>query len=693
MIVVQMSGGLGNQMFQYALYRRLKSLGRDVRIDDWSQYVPREDGAVVRKLGLGVFGAQYRKASEEEVNLLTDGRTDLLSRIRRKLTGRRSLETRDTDFLFDPRFLETGEGYFTGCFQSERYFAPIGDEIREAFAFPGEFPGMSGKVRALGEKMQSGPSVCLHLRFGDYLEKSDIYGGICTREYYSRAVRLFLSRYGEKAVFYLFSDDDKRAAEAAEQFSASSGAGPEQFVPVPHDSADSTYSDLYLMTKCRNHIIANSSYSWWGSYLARSGGQWVVAPSVWMHGQGGNELRHRDIYREEMILVSPEGRLVRVPAGAAEAAGAPPASEDRDRPLVSVIVPAYNIENYIEGAVKSLLAQTWDRLQIIAVDDGSPDRTGAVLDRIASGESRIRVIHKENGGLSDARNAGLALAEGEFTAYLDGDDRMDPLMIESMVRAAMITAADIVTVRYRQVEEGLAEESGSFAAKDAEEVLARGILLTGHEAVRSYVEEPDEAVVTNSVWSKLFRSSLIKDLQFPKGRNAEDIVYTTKALVRAHHVAHLPCPLYNYLVDRQGSIMNGKHVARRLDDEIPFWREKIKILRESGEDGPAEIAEYRLYRRMLIYWRQFRHPESSGAADGAASAGFGEAGERIARQLYDDRDRIREIASRPFVPAGDRWRFGLFLLSPGLYDSFAGLYEKTIVLLKQKMHKGKTAHG
>ena len=114
MIVVQMSGGLGNQMFQYALYRRLKSLGRDVRIDDWSQYVPREDGAVVRKLGLGVFGAQYRKASEEEVNLLTDGRTDLLSRIRRKLTGRRSLETRDTDFLFDPRFLETGEGYFTG---------------------------------------------------------------------------------------------------------------------------------------------------------------------------------------------------------------------------------------------------------------------------------------------------------------------------------------------------------------------------------------------------------------------------------------------------------------------------------------------------------------------------------------------------------------------------------------------------
>ena len=126
MIIIRMSGGLGNQMFQYALYLKLRSLGREVCFDDKSQYDEetfRNSSQKRRPKHLDIFGITYPSAGKEELEKLTDGAMDLSSRIRRKISGRKSLEKNDRDFMFDPSFLEETEGYFCGGFQSPRYFA------------------------------------------------------------------------------------------------------------------------------------------------------------------------------------------------------------------------------------------------------------------------------------------------------------------------------------------------------------------------------------------------------------------------------------------------------------------------------------------------------------------------------------------------------------------------------------------
>ena len=139
MIIIRMSGGLGNQMFQYALYLKLKKLGREVVFDDESQYDAetfRNSTQKRRPKCLNIFGIRYETARREDLERLTDGAMDLPSRFRRKLSGRKSLEKDDRDFVFDPSFLEVEEGYFCGGFQSPRYFAGAEKEVREAFSFP-----------------------------------------------------------------------------------------------------------------------------------------------------------------------------------------------------------------------------------------------------------------------------------------------------------------------------------------------------------------------------------------------------------------------------------------------------------------------------------------------------------------------------------------------------------------------------
>lgn len=149
---------------------------------------------------------------------------------------------------------------------------------------------------------------------------------------------------------------------------------------VKGSDEDHGYLDLYLMTLCGNHIIANSSFSWWGAWLCREPGKTVFAPSVWNNEKDGSELRRTDIYADFMQRISPMGQ------------------ELTEEPLVSVIVTAYNVEPYIERALDSVCAQTWRHLEIIAVDDGSSDGTGGLLDRYAEKDARIRVIHTENRG-------------------------------------------------------------------------------------------------------------------------------------------------------------------------------------------------------------------------------------------------------------------------------------------------------
>lgn len=292
MNIIRMTGGLGNQMFQYALYLKLRSMGREVKMDDRSEYVL--DNA--RPIMLWVFGIDYQAADQKEINQLTDGNLNPLHRIRRKLFGRKSLEYQEADCNFDEQVLQRDPAYLTGYFQSEKYFADIAEQVREAFSFSERiWDGLDEKlvkrIKSYKEQIRNTRAVALHIRRGDYLNVPELYGGICTENYYAKAVSLMKERVPE-AVFYVFSNDPVWAKSWVKQQENEKNP----MVVIEGAGEDTGYLDLMLMSECRHYILANSSFSWWGAWLGKAKDKCVIAPAVWQNGKA-----QEDIYTEQMI--------------------------------------------------------------------------------------------------------------------------------------------------------------------------------------------------------------------------------------------------------------------------------------------------------------------------------------------------------------------------------------------------------
>lgn len=292
MNIIRMTGGLGNQMFQYALYLKLRSMGREVKMDDRSEYVL--DNA--RPIMLWVFGIDYQAADQKEINQLTDGNLNPLHRIRRKLFGRKSLEYQEADCNFDEQVLQRDPAYLTGYFQSEKYFADIAEQVREAFSFSERiWDGLDEKlvkrIKSYKEQIRNTRAVALHIRRGDYLNVPEFYGGICTENYYAKAVSLMKERVPE-AVFYVFSNDPVWAKSWVKQQENEKNP----MVVIEGTGEDTGYLDLMLMSECRHYILANSSFSWWGAWLGKAKDKCVIAPAVWQNGKA-----QEDIYTEQMI--------------------------------------------------------------------------------------------------------------------------------------------------------------------------------------------------------------------------------------------------------------------------------------------------------------------------------------------------------------------------------------------------------
>lgn len=329
--------------------------------------------------------------------------------------------------------------------------------------------------------------------------------------------------------------------------------------------------------------------------------------------------------------------------------------------LVSVIVAAYNIEDYLPRCMDSLLAQTYSPLEIILIDDGSTDRTSTICDRYGDGHKNVKVIHRKNGGLSAARNSGLDIAQGDFIGYVDGDDWVEPEMYEAMVNACVETGAQIAACNYREIGEG---------AEDFHPTGKR-LELNKHEAMDLYLSVDPPYHIYNSVWSKLFERKLIKDIRFVEGKSSEDIMYTTWALARAEKCVLLDEAFYNYVVDRSGSIMNVRLAERRFQDEIPFWKEQIGYLYGLGEQKLAEKAAYRFYRRMLDYYLDFRKRKMKDAA------------KQLIQLLRSEKDEVNRIYHNNFIPVGDKVRMKLALVTPSGYYEIVKLYDKFVIPLRQ----------
>ena len=239
-----------------------------------------------------------------------------------------------------------------------------------------------------------------------------------------------------------------------------------------------------------------------------------------------------------------------------------------DTPLISVIVPVYKVEAYMNRCVQSIVDQTYRNLEIILVDDGSPDNCGAICDTWAERDSRIKVIHKANGGLSDARNAGMAVATGEYMGFVDSDDHIAPGMYQLLYERMIADNSDISACGVEMVF-----ENGSPSrplTKPGTCILDRTAAM---EAVirESWLKQP--------VWYKLYKAAQIRDIPFPMGRYHEDVFWTWQAVARAKRVSVFDTPCYFY-VQRSGSIMAETYSLRRLD-AVRAKRQRLEFLEKS----------------------------------------------------------------------------------------------------------------
>ena len=241
--------------------------------------------------------------------------------------------------------------------------------------------------------------------------------------------------------------------------------------------------------------------------------------------------------------------------------------------LVSVIVPVYNVEKYLARCVDSILAQTYRNLEIILVDDGAKDSSGSICDDFAARDSRVRVIHKENGGLSSARNAGIDVARGEYLEFVDSDDWLEPDAVESMLGAALEHQVELVLGGRWDVKEDTGVKRQGLCP-EKEEVLSGETLVS-----RIFRWQNCDS----SACDKLFHRRLFSDIRFPYGKVCEDVPIMYKIVLDAGRVAMLPKPIYNYF-HRRGSITyttlsdRNFHFAEHTEVILPWILENCAAL-------------------------------------------------------------------------------------------------------------------
>lgn len=221
--------------------------------------------------------------------------------------------------------------------------------------------------------------------------------------------------------------------------------------------------------------------------------------------------------------------------------------------LISVIVPVYNVEKYLDRCVESIVGQTYSNLEIILVDDGSPDHCPAMCDAWTKKDSRIKVVHKKNGGLSDARNAGMEVSNGEMIGFVDSDDWIAPDMYQRLYEAMKSDNSDIAACGVEMVWED--ETAVRMLTKSCNCVLSK------EEAMQALIEE---SWIKQPVWYKLYKADIIRHIPFPVGKYHEDTFWSYQVIGVAERVSVIDHVGYYYR-QRSGSIMGEAYTLKHLD--------------------------------------------------------------------------------------------------------------------------------
>lgn len=286
MIVIEASGGLGNQMFQYALYKKLEILNKEVALD--TSFF--RSGQDLRELEIDIFDLHYRQITDREAaNIRGYGYQDgLIDKIRYRLRPSKYTIYNDLIERYQPEIFEMDKVYLSGYWQSEKYFKDIRQILLREFSFPQK---AKEKTAQLCTELLAENSVSIHIRRSDYLSEQNrsVYGNICTEQYYQNAID-YMEQHIENPQYYIFSDDLEWACN---YFRGNN------YIVVDKNRGKDSYIDMYLMSQCKHNIIANSSFSWWAAWLNTNSEKKVLAPKRWFQNHDKENIVCEDWIRIE----------------------------------------------------------------------------------------------------------------------------------------------------------------------------------------------------------------------------------------------------------------------------------------------------------------------------------------------------------------------------------------------------------
>lgn len=261
----------------------------------------------------------------------------------------------------------------------------------------------------------------------------------------------------------------------------------------------------------------------------------------------------------------------------------------KEEKKISIIIPIYNVEKYLPACVESILQQTYKNLEVILVDDGSPDQCPVICDELAQKDDRIRVIHQKNKGLSGARNTGIDNAQGDYLIFVDSDDTVEQTLVEELYTYAEKWNCAIVACGRNYIF-----EDGQIVCKIARDESK----VYGFEEAMQ--EMNSFRLFDMSAWAKIYRKELFEDIRFPEGKLSEDYYIMYKLFDKAQTIGYVAKPLYNYL-QRQSSISRNKKINHDFADaakkQMEFLDEKYPQMSVLGHTAyaSANLTVYDFY--------------------------------------------------------------------------------------------------
>ncbi len=267
------------------------------------------------------------------------------------------------------------------------------------------------------------------------------------------------------------------------------------------------------------------------------------------------------------------------------------------RPLISVIVPVYQVEKYLYRCVESLLCQSYGNIEIILVDDGSKDMSGKICDMYGRKDARVRVLHKQNGGLSEARNAGLAMARGEYILFVDSDDWVSPYYAANLYSALSRENADLAISCFENVLEGKPVRTKALSA------LSGYRCLSAEECLKKMLYQDGVEICA---WGKLYKRRIFEGLRYPVGKLYEDIPVTYRALKASPKVALIKNTDYYYF-QRRDSIQNRRFYMQKLDGILHL--EELQLLMSRDFPQLQKAARCRYFSMLCNILFQIKEKE------------------------------------------------------------------------------------